>query len=134
MSQLHSILIVDDDAFIRKPLEYILEQEGYEARTACDGDECMEQVRSQRPDLIILDVMMPRRDGFEICEVLKNDADLTDIPVILLTARGREADRERGMKLGAADFMTKPYSPSQLLQRIEELLDEANEEDMGRTE
>ncbi|MDH3626532.1 MAG: response regulator [Acidobacteriota bacterium] len=132
MSKLQTILVVDDDAFIRKPLEYILEQEGFEARIACDGDECLEQVKKHRPDLIILDVMMPKRDGFEVCEVLKSDAELRDIPVILLSARGRENDQRRGIELGAADFMTKPYSPSELIGRVRELLDEAALAEQGK--
>lgn len=118
------ILVVDDDAFIRRPLEFILREEGYRPDTAVDGEDCLEKVRDSPPDLIILDVMMPRRDGFDVCRHLKTDPELSAIPIILLSARGREHDRERGLSLGAADFMTKPYSPAELLGRIRELLDE----------
>jgi DNA-binding response OmpR family regulator len=117
-----TVLVVDDDAFIRRPLEYILREEGFEPRTAVDGEDCLEQLASCRPDLIILDVMMPGRDGFEVCKTIKRQPDWADIPVILLSARGREHDRARGLALGAADYMTKPYSPSDLVRRVRELL------------
>jgi len=116
------ILIVDDDAFIRRPLEYILREEGFSPATAVDGEDCLKKVAADRPDLIILDVMMPGRDGFEVCRVLKNDPRYADIPIILLSARGREHDKEKGLSLGAAEFMSKPYSPSDLLRRLRELL------------
>jgi DNA-binding response OmpR family regulator len=116
------ILVVDDDAFIRRPLEFMLAHEGFSPRTAINGDDCMQKVAEQRPDLIILDVMMPGRDGFEVCKTLKKHPDYAGIPVILLSARGREHDRERGLSLGAADFMTKPYSPANLIRRVRELL------------
>jgi DNA-binding response OmpR family regulator len=117
------ILVADDDAFIRRPLEWILSQEGFTAETAQDGDECMEALRRNPPDLLILDVMMPGLDGFEICRRMKDDPTLRRIPIMLLSARGREHDRERGMALGAAEYMTKPYSPTDLMQRIRGLLE-----------
>jgi DNA-binding response OmpR family regulator len=117
------ILIVDDDAFIRRPLEFILREEGFEAFTAADGEECLRRVGDVRPDLIFLDVMMPGRDGFAVCGALKSHPDLQDVPVILLSARGMESDRQRGLDIGASDFLTKPYSPTELLRRVRELLD-----------
>ena len=123
MKEKPRILIADDDAFIRRPLEWILAQEGFTAETASDGDQCMEALRNSPPDLLILDVMMPGLDGFEICRRMKDDPKLRHIPVMLLSARGREHDRERGMALGAAEYMTKPYSPTDLMQRIRGLLD-----------
>ena len=122
MSTKQKILVVDDDAFIRRPLEFILRQEGFEPVTASNGNECMEKVASERPDLIILDVMMPGRDGFELCKTIKRESCYADIPVILLSARGQNHDRERGLCLGAADFLTKPYSPSELVRRVREIL------------
>jgi len=115
-------MIVDDDAFIRRPLEFMLREEGFEPVVAVDGDQCLAGVDERAPDLIILDVMMPGRDGFDVCRELKQRPETAAIPVILLSARGREHDRERGLSLGAAEFMTKPYSPSNLLRRIRELL------------
>ena len=122
MPEKRKILVVDDDAFIRKPLEFILRREGYDPTMAADGTECLEKLAAERPDLIILDVMMPGRDGFEMCKTIKREAQYAEIPIILLSARGQEHDKERGLCLGAADFMTKPYSPSDLLRRLRELL------------
>ncbi len=116
------ILVVDDDAFIRRPLEFILREEGFDPRTAVDGDEGLAKISEDPPDLIILDLMMPGRDGFDVCRTVKSNPEHADIPIILLSARGREQDRDRGLSLGAADFMTKPYSPSELLRKIRELL------------
>ena len=116
------ILVVDDDAFIRRPLELILREEGFAAWTAVDGEDCLGKLDEARPDLIILDVMMPGRDGFEVCRTLKRSPEYAGIPVILLSARWQEHDRQRGLALGASDFMTKPYSPSDLIRRVRELL------------
>jgi DNA-binding response OmpR family regulator len=122
MSTRPRILVVDDDAFIRRPLEFILGQEGFEPYTAVDGDQCLARIGELRPDLIILDVMMPGTDGFQVCKALKKDARYAAIPIILLSARGQEHDRERGLCLGAAEFMTKPYAPSELIGRVREIL------------
>ena len=117
------ILIVDDDAFVRRPLEFILREEGYDPAIACDGEECLAHVAERLPALIFLDVMMPGRDGFDVCRTLKDDPATADIPVVLLSARGREQDRQRGLALGAHEFLTKPYSPSELLRRVREILE-----------
>ena len=116
------ILIVDDDAFIRRPLEFILREEGYESCCAADAEEGMRLIEARRPDLILLDVMMPGKDGLTLCKELKTDPRTSDIPVVLLSARGREHDREAGLSLGALDFMTKPYSPHELKRRVREIL------------
>ena len=117
------ILIVDDDAFIRRPLEFILREEGYHAATAADADQGMRAIESDPPDLIVLDVMMPGKDGFALCSELKGDPKYARIPIVLLSARGQEHDRLRGLALGAAEFMTKPYSPHELKRCVRELLD-----------
>jgi DNA-binding response OmpR family regulator len=124
VSEKQTIMIVDDDAFVRRPLEFILEEEGFQPILACDGEECLQMVAEVRPDLIFLDVMMPGRDGFDVCRTLKNDPTYADIPIILLTARGQDHDRARGLALGAEEFMTKPYSPSELIHRVRELLEQ----------
>jgi two-component system phosphate regulon response regulator PhoB len=116
------ILIVDDDAFIRRPLEFILREEGYQPVTAADADEGLRAIEACPPDLIFLDVMMPGKDGLTWCGELKRDARYARIPVVLLSARGHEHDREHALALGAADFLTKPYSPHELKRRIRELL------------
>ena len=122
------ILVVDDDAFIRRPLEFILREEGFDPRIAMDGDEGLAKISEDPPDLIILDLMMPGRDGFDVCRTVKSNPKHADIPIILLSARGSEQDRDRGLSLGAADFMTKPYSRSELLGKIRELLQTSSDE------
>ncbi len=116
------ILIVDDDAFIRRPLEFILREEGYQPATAADVEEGLRAVEACPPDLIFLDVMMPGKDGLTWCAELKGDPRYAGIPIVLLSARGQERDRERALALGAADFLTKPYSPQELKRRVRELL------------
>jgi DNA-binding response OmpR family regulator len=116
------ILIVDDDAFIRRPLEFILREEGYQPASAANTDEGQRAIEACPPDLIFLDVMMPGKDGFTWCAELKGDPRYAGIPIVLLSARGQEADRERGLALGAADFMSKPFSPSELKRRVAELI------------
>ena len=132
MNYRHTILVVDDDAFIRRPLEFILRQEGFEPLTADGGPACMEQLAANRPDLIIMDVMMPGTDGFELCKTIKRESRFANIPIILLSARNRDLDKERGLSLGAADFLAKPYSPSELLDRVREILSENTVEE-GKT-
>lgn len=122
MSGSRRILIVDDDAFIRRPLEFILREEGYQPVTAADADEGLRAIEACPPDLIFLDVMMPGKDGLTWCGELKRDARYARIPVVLLSARGHEHDREHALALGAADFLTKPYSPHELKRRVRELL------------
>jgi len=123
VSEPRTVLVVDDDAFIRRPLEFILQQEGFRALLAVDGNDCLDQLSDgARPDLIILDVMMPGRDGFEVCAELQQDPKFSSIPVIMLSARGRERDRDRGRELGAAQFFTKPYSPTELIRAVRDLL------------
>ncbi len=112
------ILVVDDDAFVRRPLELILRAEGFDPVTACNGQECRQRLEQGRPDLILLDVMMPGEDGFSLCARIKADPRHRAIPVILLSARGQEADRERGLAAGADDFVSKPYSPRDLVLRV----------------
>jgi DNA-binding response OmpR family regulator len=116
------ILIIDDDAFIRRPLEFILREEGFQPTTAVSGEDGLEKLEGDRPDLIFLDVMMPGLDGFSVCRQVKGDPRFAAIPVILLTAKGQESDRERGLAAGATEFMNKPYSPSELLRRVREIL------------
>jgi len=116
------ILIVDDDAFIRRPLEFILREEGYQPETASDVEAAMRSVLSAPPDLILLDVMMPGKDGLTWCRELKGDPRFARIPIVLLSARGHDLDREHGLASGAAAFMTKPYSPHELKCRVRELI------------
>jgi two-component system alkaline phosphatase synthesis response regulator PhoP len=117
-----AVLIVDDDAFVRRPLELFLRDEGFAPLTAGNGDECLERVRRHRPALIIMDVMMPGRDGFTVCAALKGDPASRAIPVILLTGRGDEADQKRSREVGADCLIMKPYSPSELVRTVRGLV------------
>ena len=116
------ILIVDDEVYILHILDFSLGAEGYEVITAADGEEAIDKARLEKPDLVVLDVMMPKVDGFEACRRLKNDPETRELPVILLTAKGREVDRKMGIEVGADDYMVKPFSPSKLIQKIESFL------------
>jgi two-component system phosphate regulon response regulator PhoB len=119
------ILIVDDDAFIRRPLEFLLKRAGFETDIAANGEECLAAMERARPDLVCLDLMMPGRDGFSTLEEIRRREHLGSTPVILLSAKGQDQDIARGMALGAADFVPKPYSPKELLTRIRSVLDMA---------
>ena len=122
MSRGPRILVVDDDAFIRRPLELILRAEGFDPCTAVDGEDCLRRLETLQPELIILDIMMPGCDGFEVCRRIKQDARFCHIPVVLLSAQGRPHDRQKGIALGAEDYVTKPYSSAELVRRVRDLL------------
>ena len=116
------ILVVDDEPFILRSLTFVLRREGFEVLEARNGEEAMDQIRSRRPDLVFLDVMMPKKNGYEVLEEVKGDSDLAGIHVIMLTAKGQESDREKGISLGADEYMTKPFSPSKITERVREIL------------
>ncbi len=116
----HSILIVEDNADLAFGLRNNLEIEGYSVEVAQDGREALGRIRELEPDLVILDLMMPGLDGYRVLKTLREDGDLT--PVLILSARGEEADKVRGFRLGADDFVTKPFSLLELLARVEALL------------
>jgi DNA-binding response OmpR family regulator len=112
------ILIVEDDKNISKLLRYNLEKDGFECATALTGEEVFDQLDRFPADLIILDVMLPKMDGFEVCRILRQDQRYASIPVIMLTARGEEVDRIVGLELGADDYIVKPFSPRELILRV----------------
>ncbi len=116
------ILVVDDEVHILKIIDYKLRTAGYTVIAATDGLEGLEKARVERPDLILLDVMMPRMDGFQALEALKRDPTTKAIPVFMLTVKGKEMDRLRGLQMGIAAYITKPFSPNALLARIDETL------------
>ena len=116
------ILVVDDEPEIIELVEFNLKQAGYAVTTADDGAEALKKARTQTPDLIILDVMLPEMDGFEICKTLRLDAATAKIPIIMLTAKAAEIDRVLGLELGADDYLTKPFSPRELLLRVKKIL------------
>ena len=112
------VLVVDDEPFILRSLSFVLERAGFEVFTARNGDEALEALRDCRPRVCILDVMMPKRSGYEVCEIVKGDPDLRDTHVILLTAKGQETARRRGERAGADEYLTKPFSPSAIVERV----------------
>jgi len=116
------ILVVDDEPHTIRALTFVLKKEGYDVSSATNGEEAMAKVRESKPSLMFLDVMMPKKNGYEVCHEVKNDPSLSDIYVIMLTAKGQEADREKGLSLGADEFITKPFSPIKIVERARELL------------
>ncbi len=118
------ILIVDDQSEVRELVEVTLRIGPYEILQASSGDEALTITRSERPDLVLLDVMMPDSsvDGFEVCRQIKSDPATRNITVVMITARGQEADLEIGKQAGADDYFTKPFSPLQLMNKVEEIL------------
>lgn len=116
------ILIVDDEPDVLELVEYNLRKAGFEVVTATNGAEALKEARDARPDLIVLDVMMPEIDGLEVSKLLRGDASISDVPIIMLTAKAGEIDRVLGLELGADDYLTKPFSPRELLLRIKNLL------------
>ncbi len=120
------ILIADDDPQIVRLVRSYLEQAGFQALTAADGEQALRVIRHDRPDLVVLDVMMPKRDGFELVRLLRADAHLAGIPILMLTARVEDADKLRGLDLGADDYLTKPFNPSEVVARARALLRRAS--------
>ena len=116
------ILVVDDEVYILHILEFSLGAEGFEVITANNGELAVEKAKQERPNLIILDIMMPVLDGYETCRRLKREVETKDIPVVLLTAKGRDVDKRLGFEVGAVDYVVKPFSPSRLIERIEEII------------
>ena len=116
------ILIVEDDKHISKLLKYNLEKSGYECSVVITGEEAFEVLESTHVDLIILDIMLPKMDGFEVCKKIKQGQRFSSTPIIMLTARGEEVDRIVGFELGADDYMVKPFSPRELTLRVKAIL------------
>jgi DNA-binding response OmpR family regulator len=117
------ILVCDDEPYILMALTDAVEMEGYECVTAINGKEALEKARETLPDLIMLDIMMPFMDGFEVCRELKADAATRDIPIIMLTAKSQQVDIQKGKDAGADDYITKPFRPSTLRKKFNEVLD-----------
>jgi DNA-binding response OmpR family regulator len=118
----HRILIVDDEPNIVISLEYLMKKEGFEVAVATDGEAALLKAASFVPDLILLDVMMPKKSGFEVCEALRADPALAAVKIIMLTAKGRETEVAKGLALGADMYITKPFSTKELVLQIKLLL------------
>jgi len=119
------ILVVDDEEDLVKTMSFRLKSAGYDVIVACDGHEALEKARKEKPDLIILDLMLPKLDGYNVCRMLKFDENYKNIPVIMLTARVQEDDKKLGTKVGADAYITKPFHYEEVLAKIKELLKES---------
>ncbi|MEW6266782.1 MAG: response regulator transcription factor [Thermodesulfobacteriota bacterium] len=117
-----TILVVEDERDILDLIEYNLHEAGYHVLRAMNGQEALDLARKQRPDLVVLDLMLPGLDGKEVCRRIKQDESLRQIPVVMLTAKAEEVDRIVGLELGADDYMTKPFSPRELVLRVKAVL------------
>jgi two-component system alkaline phosphatase synthesis response regulator PhoP len=116
------IMIVDDEEDIQELVRYNLERNGHEVSCVSSGEEALDEIRVFRPDLVILDLMLPGIDGFEVCKILKGDPKAEHVPIVMLTAKGEEADVVTGLELGAEDYIVKPFSPQVLLARVRAVL------------
>ncbi|ABV33575.1 MULTISPECIES: response regulator transcription factor [Pseudothermotoga] len=118
----YRVLVVDDSEVLRKIVSFNLIKEGYSVQEAKDGREALEKLRQEKPDLVILDIMMPYIDGFEVLRTMRKDENLKEIPVIMLTAKGGESDPKTALELGANSFLTKPFSPLKLLEEVRRVI------------
>jgi DNA-binding response OmpR family regulator len=116
------VLIVDDEPSIIVPLQFLMEQNGYETSVAFSGEEAMETVAASHPNMILLDIMLPIIDGFEVCQRVRENPEWDDIRIILLTAMGSEANIAKGLALGADAYITKPFSNSEVIAKVKELI------------
>jgi len=122
--EIHKVLLVEDEADIRKVAQISLQfRGGWEVTLAADGEECLRMATTDRPDLILLDCMMPKMDGYETCRRLKGDSSLREIPVIFLTAKSQESEVRKGLALGAIGYLIKPFNPMSLAAEIREILE-----------
>jgi DNA-binding response OmpR family regulator len=123
-----TVLLVDDEPNIILSLEFLIEQAGYEARVARDGDAALKSIEERKPDLVLLDVMLPKRDGFDVCERIRANPAWNDIRIVMLTAKGQDSEREKGLALGADAYITKPFSTREAMEQIKRFLDDEDPE------
>jgi DNA-binding response OmpR family regulator len=117
-----SILVADDEPNIVLSLEFILKQAGYRVRVAPDGEAALAAIGEEPPDLLVLDAMMPRRDGFDVCGTIRANPAWIGVRILMLTAKGSDAERDKGLALGADDYLTKPFSNREVVERVRQLL------------
>jgi len=122
----HTVLVVEDEPNIVLSLQFILRQAGFTVRVARDGEQAMRAVEDYVPDLVILDIMLPKQDGFAVCEAIRANAACANVKIIMLSAKSREADKERAVALGADEFVTKPFSTRALGKMVKEIVAPAN--------
>ncbi len=121
------ILIVDDEPSIVVPIQFLMEQQGYSVLVAENGEDALDVIYKYKPDLILLDIMLPRIDGYEVCEIVRLNPEYRDTKIIFLTAKGREVEIAKGLSLGADAYITKPFSNTELVAKVKELLKDSNE-------
>lgn len=119
-----TILVADDEPAVLRSLEFILKKEGYRVLTAVNGQEAYDQASTNLPDLVLLDVQMPRMDGNQVCRQLRDEAASANLYIIMITAKGQESDRVNSMESGANEYITKPFSPRKVIARVKEILGE----------
>ncbi len=117
-----SVLVVDDEPNIVLSLEFLMKQAGYEVRVARDGEAALQAIEDRAPDLVLLDVMLPKRDGYDVCQAIRADPRWAGVRILMLTARGREIEREKGLALGADEYITKPFSTREVVERVKHYL------------
>src|SRR5512135_1604683 len=117
-----NVLVVDDEADLVELVSYNLRKEGFAVDSASDGEEALSRIRKKKYDLLILDLMLPGLQGMELCMILRNDPKTSRLPIIMLTAKGEELDKVLGLEMGADDYMTKPFSPRELVARVKAVL------------
>lgn len=121
----HKLLVADDEPNIVISLEYLMKRAGYQVSVARDGQEALDLLRRERPRLVLLDVMMPKKSGHEVCQELRADEQIKDTLVLMLTAKGRDTDVDKGLGVGADAYMTKPFSTKELVAKVAQMLDAA---------
>ena len=119
------VLVVDDEPFILRSLSFVLRKEQFDVIEARNGEEALAQIRQHHPVLVFCDVMMPKKTGYEVVQEVRSVDEFKDMFIVLLTAKGQDSDRERGRTLGADDYMTKPFSPSKIIEKAHEILKRA---------
>ena len=119
-----TILVADDEPYVLRSLEFILKKEGYNVITATNGQEAFDKVNAETPDLVFLDIQMPKMDGNTVCRQLREDESKKSIYIIMITAKGQETDRINSLESGANEFITKPFSPRKVISRVKEILGE----------
>jgi DNA-binding response OmpR family regulator len=125
------ILIVDDEPGIVVPVQFLMEQQGYNVMTANRGEDALDLIYQYKPDLVLLDIMLPGIDGYEVCEILRLNPDYRDVKIVFFTAKGRETEIAKGLALGADAYITKPYSNVELVAKVKELLEKTDENSRG---
>jgi len=119
----HSVLVVDDEANIALSLEFLMKQSGFEVRTATDGEQALAAIEESPPDLVLLDINMPKLNGYEVCSRVRAQPEWERVRIIMLTAKGRDIEREKGLAMGADDYIVKPFATSEVVEKVRAMLE-----------